>query len=72
MSNIFHYHVLENLLYMGKYKKKSYKNIRCKISAPKRNDDVDLSDVSYTVLHIQDYFEFIVRKHGALTDNCSI
>ena len=57
---------------MGKYKKKSYKNIRYKISAPKRNDDVDLSDVSYTVLHIQDYFELIVRKHGALTDNCSI
>ena len=72
MSNIFNYHVLENLLYMGKYKKKSYKNIRYKISAPKRNDDVDLSDVSYTVLHIQDYFELIVRKHGALTDNCSI
>ena len=32
----------------------------------------DLLDGSYTIDDIQDYFEFIIKKHDTLTDNPSI
>ena len=31
-----------------------------------------LPDGSYYIAHIQDYFEFIIKKHETLTDNPSI
>ena len=30
---------------------------------------LDLPDGSYTIDDIQDYFEFIIKKHETLTDN---
>ena len=33
---------------------------------------MELPDDSYTVTDIQDYFEFILKKHGESTDNPSI
>ena len=34
-----------------------------KISAPTRNEEFELPDVSYSVSDIQDYFECIIKKH---------
>ena len=46
---------------MEKYKK-SNKNNKFKIPAPKWNDKFELTDRSYSVSEIQDYFENIVKK----------
>ena len=32
-------------------------------------DEFDLPDESYSVLDIQDYFEYIVKKHEAVAEN---
>ena len=42
--------------------KKSYKNNRFKISAPTWNEEFELPDGSYSVLGIQDYFEYIIKN----------
>ena len=34
-----------------------------KISAPTWNDELDLPEGSYSIADIQDYFEFIIKKH---------
>ena len=39
------------------------------MSAPTRNDEFELSDGSFSVSHIQDYFECIIKKHDTLTDD---
>ena len=43
---------------------RSYNNNKFKISAPTWNDEFELPDGSYSVSDIQDYFEFILKKHG--------
>ena len=43
-------------------------NNKLKISAPTWND-FDLSDGSYSIAGIQDYFEFIIKKHETLAEN---
>ena len=43
--------------------------INLKVSAPTWNDTFDLPDGSYLVSDIQDYFEFIIKKHETLTEN---
>ena len=53
---------------MEKYKIK-YNNNKLNISAPTWNDTFDLPDGSYSVSDIQDYFEFIIKKHETLTEN---
>ena len=40
-----------------------------KISAPAWNDEFGLQDGSNSVSDIQDYFEFIIKKHETLTEN---
>ena len=52
-----------------KYIKSEYKNHDFKISAPTWNDTFDLPDGSYSISDIQDYFEFIIKKHEILTEN---
>ena len=52
--------------------KKSYKNKKFKISAPTWNEQLELPDGSNSVLDIQDYFEYTLKKHGEETDNPSI
>ena len=49
--------------------KSEYSNSKFKISTPTWKDTFDLPDGSYSVCDIQDYFEFIVKKHEALTEN---
>ena len=36
------------------------------------NKEFELLDESYFVSDIQDYFEYILKKHGTVTDNLSI
>ena len=49
-----------------------YNNNKFKTSAPTWNETFDLPDGSYSIDDIQDYFEFIMKKHVILTDNPSI
>ena len=58
-----------NIYYTWKNIKSPYNNNEFKISAPTWNDEFDLSDGSYSISGIQDYFEFIIKKHETLTDN---
>ena len=51
--------------------KSSYNNNKFKVSVPKWNDKVELPDGSYSVSDIQDYFEYILKKHGESIDNQS-
>ena len=39
------------------------------ISAPTLNNEFDLPDGSYSISDIQDYFEFIIKKHETLAEN---
>ena len=49
--------------------KAEYNNNKFNISPPIWNDTLDLSDGFYSVSGIQDYFEFIIKKHETLTKN---
>ena len=49
--------------------KSEYNNNKFKISAPTWNETFDLPDGSYSIDDIQDYFEFIIKKHETLTEN---
>ena len=44
--------------------KSTYNNNKFKISAPTQNKEFTLPDGSYSILDIQDYFEYILKKHG--------
>ena len=44
--------------------KSSYSNNRFKISAPTWNEEFTLPDGSYKISDIQDYFQYILKKHG--------
>ena len=50
----------------------SYNNNKFKISAPTWSYEFELSDGSYSISDIQDYFEYILKKHSENVDNPSI
>ena len=52
--------------------KSSYNNNKFKISAATWSADFKLQDGSYSVSDIQDYFEYILKKHSERVDNPSI
>ena len=52
--------------------KSSYNNNKFKISTPTWNEEFTLPDGSYSVSDIQDYFQYILKKHGENTDKPSI
>ena len=58
-----------SIYYTRKNIKSEYNNNKFKISAPTWNDTFDLPDGSYSISDIQDYFEFIIKKHETLTEN---
>ena len=58
-----------SIYYTWKNIKSAYNNNKFKISAPTWNDKLDLPDGSYSIADIQDYFEFIIKKHGNLAEN---
>ena len=65
LSNLSIYYTWKNII-------KSYKNNRFKISAPTWNEEFQLPDGSYSVSDIQDYFEYILKRHDKVIDNPSI
>ena len=69
--NILLYQILA-FYYTWKNIKNWYKNNKFKISAPTWNENFELPDGSYSVSDIQDYFEYIIKKHETVTDNPSI
>ena len=61
-----------SIYYIWKNIKSEYKNNKFKISAPTWNDTFDLPDGFYSIDDIQDYFEFIIKKHETLTEDLPI
>ena len=62
MANLTIYYTWENF-------KSVYNNKKFKISAPTSNGEFDLPDGSYSAADIQNYFEFIIKKHETLIEN---
>ena len=62
LANVSIYYTCKNI-------KSEYNNNKFKISSPTWNDTFDLPDGSYSIDDIQDYFEFIIKKYGTLTEN---
>ena len=58
--------------YTWKNIKKSYKNSKFKMSALNWKGEFESSNGSYSVSDIQDYFEYILKKHGENTDSPSV
>ena len=61
-----------SIYYTWKNIKSEYNNNKFKISAPTWNDTFHLPDGSYSIANIQDYFEFIIKKHETLTENLPV
>ena len=55
--------------YTWKNIKSEYNNNKFKICAPTWNGTFDLPDGSYSISDIQDYFEFVIKRHDPLTEN---
>ena len=62
LANLSIYYTWENI-------NSKYNNSKFKISAPTWNETFDLPDGSYSISDIQEYFEFIIKKHETLTEN---
>ena len=58
-----------SIYYTWKNIKSEYNNNKFQFSAPAWNDTFDLPDGSYSIADIQDYFQFIIKKHETLTEN---
>ena len=65
LLNLSIYHTWINI-------KNSYNNNKFKISTPTLSDKFELPDGSYLISDIQDYFEYILKKHNENADNPSI
>ena len=65
LSNLSIYYTWKNI-------KSSYNNNKFKISAPTWNEEFKLPDGSHSISDIQDYFEYIFKKHSESVDNPSI
>ena len=65
ISNLSIYYTWKNI-------KDTYKNNKFKISAPTWNEEFKLPDGSYSVSDIQDYFKYIMKKHGEDIDKPSV
>ena len=65
LSNLSSYYTWKNI-------KKLYQNNKFKISAPTQNEEFELPDGSYSISDIQDYLEYILKKHGEKKINPSI
>ena len=64
LSNLSIYYTRKNITSSGN-------NNKFKISAPTWNEAFELPDGSYSIPDIQDYFEYILKKHSENVDNPS-
>ena len=65
LSNLSIYYTWKNI-------KSSYSNNKFRMSAPTWNHKFELPDGSNSVSDIQDYFEYIFKKHGEDIDKASV
>ena len=65
LSNVSMYYTWNNI-------KSSYNNNKFEISTPTWNEEFTLPDGSYSISDIQDYFQYILKKHGENTYKPSI
>ena len=62
-----------SIYYTWKNVKSTYNNNnKFKISAPTWNETFDLTDGSYNISEIQDYIEYIIKKHETIGENAPI
>ena len=61
-----------SIYYTWKNIKSACNNNKCKIYVPIWTDELDLSDGSYCIADIQDYFDFIIKKHEPLNENSPV
>ena len=61
-----------SIYYTWKNVKSIYKNNKFKISAPTWNETFDLPDGSYNIPAIQNYIEYIIKKHKTIADTAPI
>ena len=61
-----------SIYYTWKNIKLSYNNNKFKISAPTWNDKFELTDGLSSASNIQDYFEYILKKHRENIDKPSV
>ena len=57
-----------SIYYTWKNVKSDYNNNKFKISAPTWNVTFDVSDDSYSIAALQNYFEYITKKNETITD----
>ena len=58
-----------SIYYTRKNVKSVYNNNKFKISAQTWNETFDLPDGSYNISEIQDYIEYIIKKHKTIGEN---
>ena len=61
-----------SIYYTWKNRKSSYNNNKFKIAAPTWSEEFELPNGSYSISDVQDYFEYILKKHSESVDNPSI
>ena len=61
-----------SIYYTWKNVKSTYNNNKFKISVPTWNETFDLPDGSYNISKIQDYIEYIIKKHKTIGENAPI
>ena len=61
-----------SIYYTWKNVKSTYNNNKFKISATTWNETFDLPDGLYNISKIQDYIEYIIKKHKAIGENAPI
>ena len=61
-----------SIYYTWKNVKSTYNNNKFQISAPTWNDTFDLLDGLYNIPEIQDYIEYILKKHEAIAQTAPI
>ena len=58
-----------SIYYTWKNIKSPYNNKKFKISSPIWNNQFDLINGSHSITDIQDYIEYIIKKHETIADN---
>ena len=61
-----------SIYYTWKNVKSTYNNNKFKIVAPTWNETFDLPNGLYNISEIQDYIEYIIKKHEAIGENAPI
>ena len=61
-----------SIYYTWKNVKSTYNNNKFKISAPTWHETFDLPDRLHNISEIQDYIEYIIKKHETIGENAPI